>query len=199
MKSHENKDPRRIVEPPDTHAAPLRRSTKARAAPRRPCPRSCSGTHPGAESDARVSLSVVRPLPWGPRLPGEALGTGGPSCQGQRGRASSSSLDRSPRTAPEAGFCCSRRGQTTGVHGPPAGQGHTRAHASLQRVPNRKRLWGGRGARATPDTLKVKTNHVMARGEGTAAPRPPALTSLPAPSPEGAAPPPRRRPPFRAL
>ena len=53
----------------------------------------------------------------------------------------------------------------------------------------------GRG-RATPDTLKVKTSHVMPRGRAPASslpPYPPALTSLPATPPRCGPPVPRRR------
>lgn len=72
---------------------------------------------------------------------------------GPLGPAKSSSLDRSPRTAPEASVCYSRRGQTTGVRGPPAREGHAPAHSSLQRVPNRKRRAGeGQGHPRHPES-----------------------------------------------
>ena len=69
-------------------------------------------THPWGQ-DARVSLSVVRPLPCSPQYrvpPARASAAGGELA-----------LGREPKNHPEAGVCYSRRRQTTGVHGRPRG------------------------------------------------------------------------------
>lgn len=130
--------------------------------------------------------------PFDQRLPDEAS-VRGPSCQGHWGRrrAHPWTEAREPPLRPVSVTADGDKQQVCA--GRPPGR------ATRRPTPRSSECQTGsdglgRG-RATPDTLKVKTSHVMPPGRAPASslpPYPPALTSLPAT-------PPRRRPPVQAL
>lgn len=74
----------------------------------------------------------------------------GPSCQGsgsERGL-----ILQEPQSRPEGLVSVPAVGQTTGARGPPPGEGHTPAHASLQWLPNRKLQCGEQGHPRHPES-----------------------------------------------
>lgn len=98
-------------------------------------------THPWGQ-DARVSLSVVRPLPCSPQYrvpPARASAAGGELA-----------LGREPKNHPEAGVCYSRRRQTTGVHGRPRGGPRAGPRLAPVRAKQEATGWGGGGPPQTP-------------------------------------------------
>lgn len=84
--------------------------------------------------------------------------------QGQQARVRSSCSERNPRPALKAGFCYSRWGQTTGVHGGLPGRATRRPTPCSSECQTGSSGVGSRqGHPETP--LKVKTSHVTPQGE----------------------------------
>lgn len=102
-------------------------------------PPSYTPTHPWVQ-DARISLSVVRPLPCSPqyRVP-PARAAGGELA-----------LGREPKNHPEAGVCYSRQRQTTGAHGHPRGGPRAGPRLAPVRAKQEATGWGGAGPPQTP-------------------------------------------------